>query len=50
MHQSGRREDMRLFRGLGLVFKGLSGSIKEKEAGKHTWAFIILSKPMCILG
>lgn len=39
---------MRLFRGLGLVFKGLSG--KEKEAGKHTWAFIILSKPMCILG
>lgn len=47
VHQSRKREDMGLFRGLGLVFKDLSRDIKEREAGKHTWAFIILST-LCV--
>lgn len=50
VHQSRRREDLGLFRGLGFMFKDLSRDIKQKEAGKHTWAFIILSKSLCFLG
>lgn len=47
VHQSGRTRDMGLFRGLGIVFKGLSRCITGKRAGKWIWTFIILSN-LCL--
>lgn len=49
VHQSRSREDLGLFRGLGLAFKDLSRGIKEKKGRKTHSGIIVLPKSMRFL-
>lgn len=47
MHQSRSREDLGLFRGLGLAFKDLSRGIKEKRQ-ENTPGHLLFCLNLCI--